>query len=148
MDELINKMNAFLANSYAFYLKAHFYHWNVQGSDFPMYHTFLGDLYEEVYDSVDDIAEHIRQLDGIPQNSPSMLKQNSELGEATKVKTSSEIFAELNTDVLKLISDTIELNRMSDRFSKIGLSNYIQDRNAAFEKHHWMIKSIIARVPE
>lgn len=148
MNELINKMNVFLANSYAFYLKAHFYHWNVLGSDFPMYHTFLGDLYDEVYGSIDTTAEHIRQLDGIPQNSPSMLKQNSELTEATAVKSSEEIFNELNLDVLKLISDTVELDRLAGRFSKIGLSNYIQDRNAAFEKHSWMLKSIVKRVPE
>ena len=57
MDELKQLLKISLANSFAFYLKAQFYHWNVVGENFPQYHSFLGDLYEEVYGSGDNIAE-------------------------------------------------------------------------------------------
>ena len=49
-----------LADTFAFYLKAHYFHWNVTGADFPQYHDFLGNLYQEVYGAVDPIAELIR----------------------------------------------------------------------------------------
>lgn len=143
MEELINRLNKLLASSYVFYLKSHFYHWNVIGSDFPMNHKFLGDVYDEVYGSIDDFAEHIRQLDGIPLNAPSFLMQNSYLSEAKNTKYMKDIVTELLADVNKLSSDLVEVDRMADRYSEIGLSNFLQDRHAAFRKHAWMFKSIL-----
>ena len=35
MKELIERMKVVLADSFAFYLKAHYYHWNVEGINFP-----------------------------------------------------------------------------------------------------------------
>ena len=63
MEELINKMKVVLASSFAFYLKAHNFHWNVEGVNFPQYHEFFGNLYEEVHSAIDKIAEEIRALD-------------------------------------------------------------------------------------
>lgn len=145
MDELIDRMNKLLANSTALYLKAHFYHWNVYGEDFPQYHEFLGDFYEEVYGSIDTIAEYIRTLDGVPQNSPSMLKQNSTLTEATSVKPSEELFQDIQFDVTVLTKNVLDAMDMADKFRKVGLSNYLQERHAAFEKHAWMLKSILKK---
>ena len=44
MDELVAKMKVVLADSFTLYMKAHGYHWNVIGPDFPQLHDFLGDL--------------------------------------------------------------------------------------------------------
>lgn len=143
MDELINRLNKFLASSYTFYLKAHFYHWNVEGPDFPQYHKFFGKVYDEVYSSIDDIAEQIRQLDGTPHNSPSMLLQNSYIKESKDTKYVKDIVQEFVNDVNKMSSDLLELNKMAERFSEMGLSNFLQDRHAAFRKHAWMFRSIL-----
>lgn len=143
MEELIDRLNRLLASSYMFYFKAHFYHWNVFGSDFPQYHEFLGNLYEEVYGSIDDIAEHIRQVDGIPENAPSRLLNNSIITESKNTKYVYDIVSELLDDVDAISRDIVDINRISDRFSEIGLSNFLQDRHAAFRKHSWMLKSII-----
>ena len=40
MDELIEQMKVALASTFAFYLKAHNFHWNVEGPNFPQYHSF------------------------------------------------------------------------------------------------------------
>lgn len=143
MEELIVRLNRFLASSYVFYLKAHFYHWNVFGADFPQYHEFFGNLYEEVYGSIDTIAEHIRQVNGVPQNAPSMLTQNSIISESKNTKYVDQIVTELLDDVDAIARDIVDINKISERFSEIGLSNYLQDRHAAFKKHSWMLKSIL-----
>ena len=61
MEELVQSLKVSLANHYAFYLKAHYYHWNVTGPNFPQYHDFLENIYTEVYGVVDKIAEEIRK---------------------------------------------------------------------------------------
>ena len=60
---LADNLKVLLATSYAFVIKAQNFHWNVEGDDFPQWHGFLGDLYEDVYGAVDLLAENIRKLD-------------------------------------------------------------------------------------
>ena len=60
---LSDNLRVLLASSYAFVVKAQQFHWNVEGPNFPQYHEFLGDLYSEVYASIDKTAEYIRTLD-------------------------------------------------------------------------------------
>ena len=60
MDELVNLMRKVLADSFAFYLKAHNFHWNVEGVHFKELHDLFGGIYEEVYGSIDTFAEQIR----------------------------------------------------------------------------------------
>ena len=62
MEELVEQMKVVLASVFSLYLKSHYFHWNVEGPNFPQYHEFLGDLYEEIYGSIDTLAEEIRTL--------------------------------------------------------------------------------------
>ena len=41
MDALQQALKIAFATEYAFYLKAHYFHWNVEGADFYQYHKFL-----------------------------------------------------------------------------------------------------------
>ena len=63
METLIQQLKVILATNFALYLKAHNYHWNIEGPSFPQYHSFLDSFYNQVWEQTDDIAEHIRQLD-------------------------------------------------------------------------------------
>ena len=62
MSELGDALRKNLADTFALYLKTHFFHWNVEGPDFVQYHTFLGDFYTAVWNQTDLIAEKIRML--------------------------------------------------------------------------------------
>jgi starvation-inducible DNA-binding protein len=63
MNELTTAIKVLLANATVMYYKAHQFHWNIEGAEFTQYHEFFGDLYTDVYNSVDPIAELLRKLD-------------------------------------------------------------------------------------
>ena len=63
MEELVKSMKVALATVFSFYLKAHNFHWNVEGPNFHEYHVMFQKIYEDVYASVDVFAEEIRALD-------------------------------------------------------------------------------------
>ena len=48
MDDLIKAMKIAFSSEFSYYLKAHFYHWNVEGADFSQYHKLFGKIYEEI----------------------------------------------------------------------------------------------------
>ena len=60
---LKDDLKTVLGTTFTFYVKIHGFHFNVEGADFPQYHAFLGDFYEDVYGSIDSLGEYIRTLD-------------------------------------------------------------------------------------
>ena len=62
MEELQKAAKIAFASEFSFYLKAHQFHWNVEGINFKQLHDLFGGIYEEVYDSIDNFAEKIRSL--------------------------------------------------------------------------------------
>jgi starvation-inducible DNA-binding protein len=63
VDALIKALKEAMADVITFYFMAHGYHWNVEGQDFSQYHNLFGDIYEDVYGSIDPLAENIRKMD-------------------------------------------------------------------------------------
>ncbi len=129
-----------LANSFAFYLKAHNFHWNVEGPDFVQYHDFLGKLYAEVWAAVDAIAEHIRTLDMYAPGSFKRFSELSTVADQLMVPRAELMFEELLSDNQKVI-DSLEAayNLAGDH---LGLQNFLQDRIDIHEKHGWQIRAI------
>ena len=142
MEELINKMKVVLASSFAFYLKAHNFHWNVEGVNFPQYHEFFGNLYEEVHGAIDKIAEEIRALDAY---APGSLKRFSELStimDETSVPSAVIMCQRLAKDNDSLLIDLELAYSEAERTKQLGLANFLQDRMDVHKKHGWMLRAI------
>lgn len=141
-EELIEKMKVALATSYAFYLKTHNYHWNVEGSNFPQYHEFFGEMYEEVFNSIDPMAEQIRALDSYAPGSFSRFLQLSLITDELSVPNSGIMTQRLLEDNDKVISALRNAFEESEKQKMYGLSDFLTQRLDAHSKHRWMLKSI------
>lgn len=143
MDELIQELKKVLANSFAFYVKAQNYHWNVEGPNFPQYHTFLGDLYEEVRASIDTTAENIRMLGAYAPSSFSRFAELSDVEDELKIPTADVMMARLLEDNEKLLANLEKCFELSEANHQHGLSDWIAGRQDAHKKHAWMLRSIL-----
>ena len=104
-EQLVEQMKVVLADTFAFYLKSHYFHWNVEGADFPQYHEFLENLYTEVYGSVDKIAEEIRALGEYAPGSFTRFKELSTIKDNTGTPSAAEMFNELLADNQSVLRD-------------------------------------------
>ena len=141
MEELVEKMKEVLANSFTMYIKAHGYHWNVIGSDFPQYHEFFGGIYEEVHGAVDDIAEQIRQLDSFSPGTLQRMKELSKVDEDDKIPAAAKMVTNLIAANETIITSLVEAYKLAETAEQYGLSNFLQDRMMAHKKHRWMLKA-------
>ena len=140
MNELlIEKMKAYHATNFAFYLKAHFFHWNVEGPNFPQYHEFFNDLYTDVWNAADDIAEHIRALEAYAPGSFTRFSAMSMIADQIDPIPAPDMFLMLMGDNIKLMAMIAELDRMASDAGEIGLSNFLQARHEIHRKHQWMM---------
>lgn len=141
MDELVAKMKVVLADSFTLYMKAHGYHWNVIGPDFPQLHDFLGDLYQEVHGAVDDIAEQIRQINSFAPGTLSRMVELATLSEDDAIPASAKMITNLLEANENLLTTITEAYIMAEDNKEFGLSNFLQDRITAHKKHSWMLKA-------
>jgi starvation-inducible DNA-binding protein len=142
MDELIEQMKVTLASTFAFYLKTHGFHWNVEGANFPQYHEFLGGLWEETFGAVDPIAEHLRTLNAYAPASFVRYTDLSIIKDETNIPPAMSMMTKLLTDNTAIIEQLTKTQALAESNKKMGLANFLQDRIDAHEKHGWMLRSI------
>ena len=82
---LSDLLKTLLATNFAYYLKAHGFHWNVEGPDFGELHTFFEMIYSDVYEANDTMAEYIRALE---EYAPASFER---FGELTKISGQTKI---------------------------------------------------------
>lgn len=146
MEELIEDLKKIFASNYAFYLKAQYYHWNVEGPDFPQYHEFFGKIYEEVGSSIDKMAEHIRALDAYAPGSFKRLIDLSDIEGDDTIVSGIEMAKRLLADNDKMTPMLISAMKKAENVDRYGTANFLQDRIEAHRLHAWMLRSITKRV--
>ena len=143
MEQLIEKMKVVLASVFSLYLKTHYFHWNVEGPNFPQYHSFLNELYEEIYGSIDIIAEEIRTLGAYAPGSFTRYKDMTIIEDEINIPQALSMMTKLHEDNLKVIVLLKETQKMAEEENAVGLANFLQDRIDRHYKHDWMLRSII-----
>jgi len=140
-EELQKAARVAFATEFSFYLKAHYFHWNVEGIHFQEYHALFGTIYEEVYGIIDEFAEKIRSLGAYAPGSFSKLSLLSRIEDETEVPDTGAMVAMLLEDsdrtcaLLKVVYDVAE------SVGEHGFSNFLAERMDAHRKHSWMLRS-------
>lgn len=138
---LINTGKVALADTFAFYLKAHNYHWNVEGENFNDYHAFFATLYTDAWEATDAIAEHLRTLDTYVPASFGRFKELATIEDETKVPSAKTMISRLEADNRKVIASLTAAYKDADSEQKLGFANFLQDRIDIHEKHGWMLRA-------
>ena len=141
MDELQKAAKVGFASTFSFYLKAHNFHWNVEGPDFLEYHDLFGKIYEEVYGIIDDYAEKIRSLGTYVPASYSRFNMLTQIPDETQILSKEEMVAALLDDNEKLINILKLIYKISEEANEYGFSNFLAERIDAHSKHGWMLKA-------
>jgi starvation-inducible DNA-binding protein len=142
-EKVITALNQTLSNVVELYSRAHGMHWNLEGMFFPLYHEFFGNIYTEVYASIDPLAEEIRTLGGYAVYGTSAWSQMNMLPESKQLKGNDikEMLKELdmcNALVIKSLKSTFALSEAEQMH---GLSDFLAGRIDAHYKHDWMLKA-------
>jgi len=133
------------ADTFLFYLQAHYYHWNVEGRNFSQDHELLGKIYEEVFGSIDQFAEELRSMSTYAPGVFDRLKELATVQQSDEIPVAEKMMQNLidsNEKVLKSLGaafDVLEANHMH------GFGNFIAERIDAHSKHAWMLRSTLKK---
>lgn len=140
---LTDDLKTLLATQYAFVIKAQFFHWNVEGSDFSQLHKFFGKIYEEVNEAIDATAEYIRILEEYTPGSFERFQELSLITGQIKVPRARLMLQELLADNQTLVDLLNQCFASADQENQQGIADFIAGRIDAQGKHGWMLKSFL-----
>lgn len=143
MNELQRALKIAFASEFAFYLKAHYFHWNVEGPLFPQLHELFGNIYEEVYGSIDPFAENIRKIGSYTPGSFAKFSMLSAVDDETDILSPDEMLAQLLADSVKMQEMFKIVFMAAEELGEHGLSNFLADRQDAHAKHSWQLRSTL-----
>ena len=139
MSKLTDALKTLLSDSVTLYFVAHGFHWNVEGQDFSQYHALFETIYEDVYSSIDPLAEDLRKLG---EYAPFTLSKFIDLRtiEAKDVKPEPKAMAKelirLNDGILESIADA---QKEATKAEEQGIMNFLAERDDMHKKWKWML---------
>ncbi|NBU11734.1 MAG: DNA starvation/stationary phase protection protein [Proteobacteria bacterium] len=140
-ETLVNELKTLLADATTLYYRAHSAHWNVVGPLFQQYHELFGEIYEDVWSSLDPIAENVRKLGGFPPSGLEELIKLREVRDGSDVTTAEGLAREVlnaNVEVLHCLNEAFVC---ANECNSQGIANFLADRIDHHEKWSWQLSS-------
>ena len=143
-QQVIDILNNRLSDAMVLYTKTRNYHWNVTGMEFIQLHELFEKQYDELADSIDEIAEHVRKLGGFAFGTLDEFKQHSNIEEQPgRIPNAEEMIRNLMNDheavIRQLREDADTTEELDDMFTNdflIGLAH-------GHEKMAWFLRAHI-----
>ena len=138
---LEQNLNELLSDLNVFYRKLQNHHWNVTGQDFFQAHSKLEELYNEINEQIDEVAEHILILGEQPLGTLKDYLEKTNITEAENKKIKSqEVFQTIQKDYKKLLEKVTEIKEKADEQKEYSTSALMDDYILDYSKIIWMLK--------
>jgi len=136
---VVEALQQLLADYQIYYSNLRGLHWNVKGKEFFVLHAQFENMYDNVATKIDEIAERILMLDGIPAHNYSEYLKTSNVKELGYISNGDEGV----THVMETISHFVTAERtilslaseVGDETTVAMMSDYIKEQ----EKLLWML---------
>lgn len=138
---LASVLQPVLANVVSMYLSAHGAHWNVTGSDFAEYHELFGEIYDDVYGSVDPIAENILKLGGrapVGLHALTALENVPDVVDTLTPGSFAQQLVTVNDGVLASLQTAFGV---ANGLNEQGVANFLAERIDAHQKWRWQLRA-------
>lgn len=139
--EVVESLNALLANYAVLYQKIRNFHWNVVGGDFFDVHEKLEEEYTAAAEEIDDVAERIRILGFRPLSTLSAFLKKSEIKETEEELSAEDMMKTVVEDYEILLSFLVDTADAAIEHGDIGTETLMREILKRVEEKHWMFKS-------
>ena len=137
--KLVQSLQQLLADFQVHYMNLRGFHWNIQGHGFFVLHSKFEEMYDDTAEKVDQIAERILMLGGVPSNKCSEYLKIAKVREIDGVSCGGEALGHVLDTYKYLIGRERELlaqaSEAGDEVTVSMMTDYLQEQ----EKTVWMM---------
>lgn len=142
-EVLVEKLNTLLADYQLFYQNLRGFHWNIKGREFFELHLNFEELYNDAVIKVDEIAERILTLEGVPLHTFSDYLSTAEIKEQKGITDGSKGVAVVIKNFSILILKEREILSLAADANDEGTVSLMSDYISQTEKTLWMLNSYL-----
>lgn len=143
--QTVNGLQQLLADFQVYYTNLRGFHWNIKGKNFFQLHSRFEEMYDNASEKIDEIAERILMLDGVPAHNFSAYLKLSNVKETGVVTDGDEGLK----NVLDTLSHLIQSERAilataseaGDESTVAMMSDYLKEQ----EKLVWMLTAYFTK---
>ncbi|MEL6918286.1 MAG: DNA starvation/stationary phase protection protein [Bacteroidota bacterium] len=143
-ERLSTDLNRLLANFQRYYQNLRGIHWNIKGKRFFDLHTKFEELYTDANLKVDEIAERILTLGGVPQHTFEDYIQHSKVPVGKNITQDKDAIRLIVDSLKELLIIERHILQASDEAKDEGTNAMMSDFITAQEKTVWMMKAWLA----
>ena len=160
MEKLYKLTSDVQANLFVLFHKTWVFHWNVVGPDFQQLHTLFGEQYNEMFEEIDRISEHMRYMNIRPIGTLTRMVEVATIGEGSNISQidemgqkqiiigkpitkSDEMIKRLMVDNLTFIELLTALSEEAESQRQYATASISQDLMESHGKFVWMLRAFV-----
>ena len=138
--EIAGALTILLADVFAVYLKTKNFHWHMSGPYFRDYHLLLDDQSDQIFATIDPIAERARKIGGRTLHSTGQItKLQRILDNDAEFVTPDDMLAELREDNLALAGYMRETHSLCDEYGDVASASLLENWIDEAEQRVWFL---------
>lgn len=138
------KINEYLSNLAVLNVKFHNLHWNVVGIHFKELHELTEELYDDLFEKYDAVAELLKMKGEMPLSKVSDYLNNASVEEVEpKEFSSKEVLEILLNDLTKMNDLAKTIRNEADQEGDFAVVNEFEDHIGGYNKNIWFISSML-----
>ncbi|HEY8563085.1 MAG TPA: Dps family protein [Pyrinomonadaceae bacterium] len=144
-DAIVTSLQQQVANAFILYLNYKHYHWQTFGPLFRDMHRLFDEFAEEVYGTIDELAERVRMIGQNPVSRIEEFLQTASIRSAAQNTDMREMIREANQNSLQIIKEMREAVKIADESDDPGTADVFTRFVQIHEKQEWWLRDILEK---
>lgn len=142
---VVKALQTLLADFQVHYTNLRGFHWEIKGHGFFVLHEKFESMYNDAADKVDEIAERILMLGGVPENKFSGYLKVARLQEVSGVSSSTEVVDHILDAYKYFIAEERKLIKLAEEANDVVTADMLTGYLKEQEKMVWMLVAFSTR---
>ena len=144
-DAIVKSLQKQVANAFILYLNYKHYHWQTFGPLFRDLHLLFDEFAEEVYASIDVMAERVRMIGQNPVSRIEEFQKTASIKSAADSDDMREMIREADNNAIQIIREMREAIKTADDNDDPGTADVLTKFVQIHEKHEWWLRDILEK---
>ena len=138
--DIAGALNLLLADTFALYLKTKNFHWHISGPHFRDYHLLLDEQADQIFATVDVLAERVRKIGQPTLRSVGDISRQQRISDNDAVYVDpQDMLAELRDDNQRFIRSMRETHDVCDEHGDVATTSLLEVYIDEAEKRVWFL---------
>lgn len=144
-NEVVVALQTQVANAFIVYLNYKHYHWQTFGPSFRDLHRLFDEFAEEVYGTIDEMAERIRMIGQDPVSRIEEFLETATIASAKKSSTMRSMIEEADGNAITIIKEMRAAIKTADEADDPGTADVLTRFVQIYEKQEWWLRDILEK---